>query len=103
MTLPLLAIFIGRPSLLVNVVSRLMPKLRQMVAIKSSELYVGPSTAVPSSFVAPMATPGFMPAPPTTTLQLRAQWSRPASPLIRGVRPNSPIQITAVSCSIPRW
>ena len=32
-----------------------------------------------------------------TTDQLRGQWSRPAFWLIRGVRPNSPIQTISVS------
>ena len=40
--------------------------------------------------------------PPTTTLHARAQWSRPAVPLIRGVRANSPIQMMAVSSNKPR-
>ena len=38
-----------------------------------------------------------------TTDQLRGQWSRPAFWLIRGVRPNSPIQTTIVLSSRPRW
>src|SRR5207248_10472168 len=72
-TLPLLAIFIGRPLLLVNVVSSEMPRALQTVAMTSCEVYGSVSTAVPSSFVFPTVIPVFRPAPPTTTLQARAQ------------------------------
>jgi len=102
MTLPPLAIFIGRPLWLVKVVSSEIPSEWQTVAIKSSEDCEGPTTLVPSSLVAPTAIPEFIPAPPTTALQLLAQWSRPVLPLILGVRLNSPIQITATSSSMSR-
>src|SRR5690606_23652424 len=70
-TRPLLAIFIGRPLLLVNTVDSEMPSALQMLAITSWLVYGSVSTAVPSLLVAPMAWPPFMPPPPTTTLQLR--------------------------------
>ena len=99
--LPELAIFMGLPLLLVNVVVIDISRALHTDAITSCELYGSVSTRVPSELVSPMAMPPFMPAPPTTTLQLRAQWSRPAFWLIRGVRLNSPIQIIAVSSSNP--
>ena len=51
MTLPLLAIFMGRPFLLVNVVSSEMPRVLQIVAMTSCDVYGSVSTLVPSSFV----------------------------------------------------
>ena len=39
---------------------------------------------------------------PTTTDQQRPQWSRPPPWLMRGVRPNSPIQTTTVFFHRPR-
>src|ERR1043165_3509412 len=95
-TLPLLAIFIGRPLLLVKGVSSEMPRALQTEAITCCDVYGSVSTLVPSSLVLPTAMPPFMPPPPTITLHDRAQWSRPALPLIRGVRLNSPIQMMAV-------
>ena len=77
-TFPELAIFIGLPFLLVNVVVKDIPRALHTEAITSCELYGSVSTRVPSELVSPMAMPPFIPAPPTTTLQLRAQWSRPA-------------------------
>ena len=47
--------------------------------------------------VAPMTWPIFMPPPARTTDMAPGQWSRPASLLIRGVRPNSPQTRTSVS------
>ena len=46
--------------------------------------------------VAPMAWPIFRPPPARTTDMAPGQWSRPASLLIRGVRPNSPQTSTSV-------
>ena len=45
--------------------------------------------------------PCLMPPPASTTLNTRGQWSRPASPLILGVRPNSLETITIVSVEHP--
>src|SRR5579871_5507998 len=72
-----------------------------MVANNSPTLTGWSLTAVPSLSVAPITWPPLTAPPPTTTDQQRAQWSRPAFWLIRGVRPNSPIQTTTVSCHIP--
>jgi hypothetical protein len=72
-TLPLLAIFIGRPFFDVNVVSSEMPSALSVLAIKSSDVYGSLVTSVPSEFVSPITAPRLKPAPPTTTLQLRAQ------------------------------
>ena len=43
-----------------------------------------------------------MPPPASTTLNTFGQWSRPAVPLIFGVRPNSLDTITSVLSSSPR-
>lgn len=72
-TLPLLAIFIGRPLLLVKVVSREMSRARKTLAMRSSELYASLSTSMPSAVVLPTTMPGLKPAPPTTALQARAK------------------------------
>ena len=71
--LPEFAIFIGRPLRLVNVVSSEIPSALHTLAITSCEVYGSVSTLVPSSLVLPTAIPPFIPAPPTTTLQARAQ------------------------------
>src|SRR5262249_61317832 len=61
-----------------------------------------PPAAVPSLFVAPIACPPLTPQPARARLNASGKWSRPASRLTRGVRPNSPIQITSVESSSPR-
>lgn len=47
-SLPELAIFMGRPLRLVKVVSRLISRDLQTDAIRSCEVYVSPTTCVPS-------------------------------------------------------
>ena len=48
-------------------------------------------------FDAPKIEPRLMPPPASTTLNTLGQWSRPAVPLIFGVRPNSLETMTSVS------
>ena len=96
-TLPLLAIFIGRPLVLVKVVSarcpapcRRWPSRLATCTARSRRRAVFVGGADRQAGLHAGAADHHAPA--------RAQWSRPALPLIRGVRLNSPIQITAVSC-----
>src|SRR5437660_291192 len=44
-----------------------------------------------------------MPPPARAIEKTWPQWSRPPPALMRGVRPNSPIQSTSVSSSRPHW
>src|SRR5262249_50156322 len=58
-------------------------------------------TSMPSGPVLPMTCPPLIPPPARTVDHELAQWSRPLLPLIRGVRPNSPIQTIVVVSSSP--
>ena len=102
MGLPPSTILIGRPRGVVYWVATLMPMALVMVAIRSITPTGRSTMSTPSLSVAPTTWPFFMPPPPTTTDQLRGQWSRPAFWLIRGVRPNSPIQTIVVVSSSRR-
>src|SRR5437870_12943127 len=50
-----------------------------------------------------MTCPVFMPPQASKAQETFGQWSRPASLLMTGVRPNSPQTITETSLSSPRW
>ena len=78
------------------------PSRRKTVAARSSGEQASRQGAVPRSSVAPKTAPPGMPPPARSTAIDRAQWSRPAAALTRGVRPNSPPQSTTVSPSRPR-
>ena len=93
--------WIGRPSDVVNTVSLGIPINWYRVAATSSVKYWSRTQTPPSASVAPTTTPGLMPAPAKITLPTEAQWSRPAPPLICGVRPKSPIQTTRVDSRRP--
>ena len=51
----------------------------------------------------PTTWPIFSPPPASASVDSGAQWSRPPLPLMRGVRPNSPVMTSSTSWSRPRW
>src|SRR5207247_2222916 len=48
------------------------------------------------------ATPGLTPAPASQVTKVPPLWSRPVAPWVKGMRPNSVVQMTSVSSKRPR-
>src|SRR4029077_6945071 len=70
-----------------------MPRALKTVARKSgTDTARGSSTVMPSALVRPKTEPPRMPPPAMTVDHAFGKWSRPWPWLMRGVRPNSPIQ-----------
>ena len=98
-TWPSLTISTGRPPGAISSLSPTMPRHWYIVVAQSSTvsgLSCG-SLAVASEL--PYTVPRLMPPPAITMLNTLGQWSRPAVPLIFGVRPNSVVTHTSVESS----
>ena len=80
-----------------------MPSLAYTVEAKFSGESTRSTAANPFTSVAPTTCPPGVRPPANSTLIAFDQWSRPASLLICGVRPNSPKASTSVLSSSPRW
>src|SRR5438105_12871119 len=79
--------YIGRPLLLGNVSDGSMPTARYRVLSSCGAVTRRSRGYSPRALDEPMAWPMRRPPPATRADITGAQWSRPAPPLIRGVRP----------------
>ena len=96
------ATLIGRPIDVMFSVVGATPSDWAKVARMSPTSTLPLATDMPSAVVLPYACPPRIPPPAKTHDQAPGKWSRPALPLILGVRPNSPNHNTVVDSSKPR-